>query len=109
MAKLVDVYPNGNEALVLDQALRLRYRDSFEHPVRSEKNQPYRIRVQLWSTALQFQPGHKIALHISSSNSPRFERHSNTWMPVAVMRKLSPRTIEYIGIRITHPHWSFLW
>ena len=83
MAKLVDVYPNGNEALVLDQALRLRYRDSFEHPVRVEKNTPYRVRIDLWSTALRFQAGHKIALHISSSNSPRFERHSNTWLPTA--------------------------
>ena len=83
MAKLVDVYPNGYEALVLDQALRLRYRDSLEHPVRSDKNRPYRIRIDLWSTALRFQTGHKIALHVSSSNSPRFERHSNTWLPTA--------------------------
>ncbi len=82
MAKLVDVYPNGYEAMVMDQALRLRYRDSFEHPVRAEKDKPYRVRIDLWSTALRFQPGHKIALHVSSSNSPRFERHSNTWLPV---------------------------
>ena len=83
MAKLVNVYPNGYEALVLDQPFRLRYRDSLEHPVRSEKNQAYRIRINLWSTALRFQTGHKIALHVSSSNSPRFERHSNTWIPTA--------------------------
>ena len=28
--KLVDVYPNGYEALVLDQAFRLRFREGFE-------------------------------------------------------------------------------
>ena len=82
MAKLVDVYPDGYEALVLDQAFRLRYRESLEKPVRAAKNMPYRITVNLWSTALRFLPGHKIAIHIASSNSPRFERHSNTWEPV---------------------------
>ncbi len=81
MAKLVDVHPDGYEAIVLDQALRLRYRDSLEKPVRAEKNQPYLIRIGLWSTALVFQPGHRIALHVTSSNWPRFERHSNTWNP----------------------------
>ena len=81
MAKLVDVYPDGYEAIVLDQALRLRYRDSLEKPVRAGKNQPYRIRIGLWSTALAFQRGHRIALHVTSSNWPRFERHSNTWNP----------------------------
>jgi predicted acyl esterase len=29
-----------------------------------------------------FNAGHKIAIHVSSSNSPRFEAHSNTWDPV---------------------------
>jgi predicted acyl esterase len=36
----------------------------------------------LWSTALVFNRGHKIAVHVTSSNAPRFEPHSNTWEPV---------------------------
>ena len=83
MVKLVDVYPNGYEALVLDQALRLRFREGFNKMVRAEKGKTYNIKVDLWSTALVFNKGHKIALHVSSSNSPRFEPHSNTWEPLA--------------------------
>jgi putative CocE/NonD family hydrolase len=81
--KLVDVYPNGYEALVLDQASRLRFRDGLNRMVKAEKGKVYHIKVDLWSTALVFNKGHKIALHVTSSNNPRFEPHSNTWEPVA--------------------------
>ena len=81
--KLVDVYPNGYQALVLDQAFRLRYHDGFEKPARIEPGKTYPIKVDLWSTALVFNKGHRIAIHVAGSNSPRFEPHSNTWEPVA--------------------------
>ncbi len=82
MVKLVDVYPNGYQALVLDQAFRLRYHQGFEKFSKVERNQVYSIDVDLWSTALVFNRGHKIAVHVASSNAPRFEPHSNTWLPV---------------------------
>jgi predicted acyl esterase len=81
MVKLVDVYPNGYEALVLDQALRLRYRGGSPAQ-RVEPGKAYPIKIDLWSTALVFNAGHKIAIHVSSSNSPRFEPNANTWEPV---------------------------
>ncbi len=81
-AKLVDVYPNGYQALVLDQAFRLRFREGFNRMVKATPGEVYPIKIELWSTALVFNKGHKIALHVSSSNAPRFEQHSNTWEPV---------------------------
>jgi hypothetical protein len=80
--KLIDVYPNGYEALVLDEAFRLRYANGLDKPTKPEPGKVYPIQVDLWSTALIFNTGHKIAIHVSSSNSPRFEPHSNTWEPV---------------------------
>ncbi|MFO0949320.1 MAG: CocE/NonD family hydrolase [Planctomycetota bacterium] len=80
--KLVDVYPDGYEALVLDQAYRLRFREGFDKELRAEKGKTYPVRMNLWSTALVFNKGHKIAVHVSSSNAPRFEPHTNTWTPV---------------------------
>ncbi len=82
MVKLVDVYPNGYEALVLDQAFRMRYHAGLEKAARVEKGKPYPIKVNLWPTALVFNRGHRIAVHVSSSNAPRFERHTNTWAPL---------------------------
>jgi lysophospholipase L1-like esterase len=51
-------------------------------PALAEKGRAYRLLAEMNSTAAVFQPGHKIAIHITSSNSPKFERHTNTWLPV---------------------------
>jgi predicted acyl esterase len=83
MVKLVDVYPDGYEALVNDGAFRLRYVDGFDKQTRITPGKQYVIGVDLWATGLVFNAGHKIAVHVSSSNFPRFERHANTWEPLA--------------------------
>lgn len=83
IVKLVDIYPDGYEALVLDQPMRLRYRDGLDAPKRAEPSEVYDLRVKLGSTALVFNKGHRIAVMVQSTNSPRFEPHSNTWEPVA--------------------------
>ena len=82
MVKIVDVYPNGYEALVLDHGFRMRYHDGFDKFTHLEEGKIYPIDIDLWSTALVFNKGHKIAIHVSSSNYPRFGIHSNTWEPV---------------------------
>jgi uncharacterized protein len=82
IVKLVDVYPNGYEALVMDQGSKLRYWVEKKGPARPEKNKIYSIKVDLWSTALVFNAGHKIEVLVQSTNSPRFDVHSNTWEPV---------------------------
>jgi putative CocE/NonD family hydrolase len=83
--KLIDVHPNGYEALILDGALRLRHREGIDQMVRAKPDEVYKIEVDLWSTAIAFNRGHKIAIHVSSSNYPRFEPHPNTWLAIADM------------------------
>ncbi|MCA9026913.1 MAG: CocE/NonD family hydrolase [Planctomycetaceae bacterium] len=78
VAKLVDVYPDGYEALITDGILRMRYRDGLDHEVMMEPGQVVRARVDLWSTAIVFNKGHRIALHVTSSNDPRFDPNPNT-------------------------------
>ncbi|MEP6708318.1 MAG: CocE/NonD family hydrolase, partial [Pyrinomonadaceae bacterium] len=73
MAKLVDVYPDGTERLVLDSALRARFREGFDHEVLMKKGEVYKFKIDLWSTSLIFNQGHRIAIHVSSSNDPRFD------------------------------------
>ena len=82
IVKLVDVYPNGYEALVLDEGSRLRYWVEKKGPARARKGKVYELKVDLWSTALVFNTGHKIEVLVQSANNPRFEPHSNTWEPV---------------------------
>ena len=78
MAKLVDVYPNGYEALVLDAPIRLRYREGLDKEAFMKPGQIVQVHIDLWSTSLVFNKGHKIAVHVSSSNDPRFDPNPNT-------------------------------
>lgn len=80
MVKLVDVYPDGYEAIVIDTALRARYRNGREaEDVQMLKpGESVHLDIDMWNTALVFEKGHKISVHISSSNYPRFEVNPNT-------------------------------
>lgn len=80
MAKLVDVYPDGYEALVLDAPIRARYRHGRmpDEVKLMTPGAPEPLVIDLWNTAITFEKGHRIAVHVTSSNSPRFEVNPNT-------------------------------
>lgn len=81
-AKLVDVYPDGYEALILDGIIRARYREGLEREVPLKPGEVAQVRIDLWSTAIVFNRGHRIALHVTSSNDPRFDPNPNTGRPL---------------------------
>lgn len=77
-AKLTDVYPDGRSMLVADGIIRARYRNSFGKAELLKPGKPYQLDIDLWSTSIVFDKGHRIRLAISSSNSPRFDVNPNT-------------------------------
>ncbi len=82
VAKLIDIYPAGDEReiLILDNAQRLKMRDGFERPapLLTGPDQIVEVEIDLWSISWIFDAGHRIGLHVSSSNYPRFEVNPNT-------------------------------
>lgn len=82
VAKLVDVYPDGYEALLQDSGLRLRYRKGFKKEKMMKPGKIEKVTIDLWSTANVFNKGHRIGVHISSSNDPRFDPNPNTGKPL---------------------------
>src|SRR6185312_5551416 len=80
MVKLVDVYPDGYEAIVLDSAIRTRYRRgrNRDDVAMMAPHAPEKLTLDLWDTAITFEAGHRIAVHVTSSNSPRFDVNPNT-------------------------------
>jgi predicted acyl esterase len=76
--KLTDVYPDGRSMLVTDGILRARFRESLDREELLEPGKIYEVTVDLWSTALVFNRGHKIRVAVSSSNAPRFDPNPNT-------------------------------
>ena len=83
MIKLIDVYPDGYEALVLDNPIRARFRNGRnpEDVAMMEPGQPEKLVIDMWSTAITFEQGHRIAIHVTSSNYPRFDVNPNTGVP----------------------------
>ena len=79
--KLTDVYPDGRSMLVTDGILRARFREGFTNEVFMEPGKVYELTVDLWSTSIIFNRGHKIRVAISSSNDPRFDPNPNTGKP----------------------------
>jgi uncharacterized protein len=81
-AKLLDIYPEGDgrEILVLDNIRRVKYRDGYEAPapLLISGEDVVELEIDLWSISWIFNTGHRIGLHISSSNHPRFEANPNT-------------------------------
>jgi predicted acyl esterase len=65
---------------VLDAPIRARFRNGRMHddvePM--TPGAPEKLVIDLWPTAITFEKGHRIALHVTSSNSPRFEVNPNT-------------------------------
>jgi uncharacterized protein len=86
--KLCDVYPDGRSMLVTDGILRARYHKSIEKESLLEPGQVYELSVDLWSTSLVFNKGHRIRVAVSSSNSPRFEANPNTGSPFRANDKI---------------------
>ena len=80
VAKLVDVYPDGYEALVLDAPIRTRFRAGRlpDQIKPMTPGAPEKLIIDLWPTAITFEKGHRIAVHVTSSNAPRFEVNPNT-------------------------------
>ena len=76
--KLCDVHPDGRSLLVTDGIRRASLRNSYETREPLEPGRVYEIEVDLWSTSLVFNTGHRIRIAVSSSNAPRFEPNANT-------------------------------
>ena len=68
--------------IVTDGILRARYRNSFEREEFMEAGEVYELDVDLWSTSLIFNTGHRIRVAVSSSNDPRFDPNPNTGRPL---------------------------
>jgi len=79
--KLCDVYPDGRSMLVTDGIQKAKFRESYREAKLLEAKEVYELTVDLWSTSLVFDRGHRVRVAVSSSNFPRFDPNPNTGEP----------------------------
>jgi putative CocE/NonD family hydrolase len=106
-AKLIDVYPDGRAMLVTDGIQRARYRTDGMTQDLLPPNTVAELDIDLWSTSIQFQTGHKIRVDLSSSNFPRFDRNPNTGREFGQDAK-TQKAANTIYLDATHPSHIFL-
>ncbi|NIA15935.1 MAG: CocE/NonD family hydrolase [Nitrospiraceae bacterium] len=84
-AALVDIYPAGDdrEILMLDNIRRVKYRLGNRKPAPPLKDgEVVLVEIDLGHISWIFNTGHRIGLHVSSSNHPRFEVNPNNGQPL---------------------------
>jgi putative CocE/NonD family hydrolase len=74
IATLIDLFPDDTAIPLCRGIVRTRYTES--HPMRN--GAVYRFDIDLWATSNTFKTGHRIRLHISSSEFPTFDLNPNT-------------------------------
>ena len=97
-AKLCDVYPDGRSFNVCEGILRARFRRSFSKPELMQPGKVYSFDIDLWSTSIVFNKGHRIRVHVTSSNAPGWDPNPNTGEPFrSSSRVRTARNTIYTG------------
>lgn len=78
VVRLIDQHPDGYMHNLCDGILRARYRDSLQQSSWLKPGHIYNLKVDLWSVAHVFKPGHRLVIQVTSSSFPRWDRNWNT-------------------------------
>jgi len=85
IARLCDVFPDGNSINLCDGIFRLEPGRGQPQPDGST-----RILIELWPTANRFAQGHALRLLISSGAHPRWSRNPGSGEPLSTAVRLQP-------------------
>jgi len=90
-AKLIDVHPDGTAYNLTEGILRARFRESvFKPPKLLEPGKIYEYHLELLPTSNVFKKGHRIRVHLTSSNFPLWDRNPNTGNPQGLDAEVRP-------------------
>lgn len=109
-AKLVDIYPEGDERqiLMLDSIRRVRYREGNQRSEPLEPGQIVPVEIDLGNISWIFNTGHRIGLQISSSNYPRFEVNPNDGRDFPTKDQPGQRATNQVHVNSDNPSVLFL-
>jgi putative CocE/NonD family hydrolase len=77
-ARLIDVDEQGRAWNVANGILRMRYREDLRRSLFMRGGEIYSVTISLKATAFLFKRGHRIRLHVSSSDFPMYDPNLNT-------------------------------
>jgi uncharacterized protein len=101
IAVLCDVQPDGFVQNLAEGIVRGRFRDSFDDPRPMQPGTVYEVHVPLGNLSHVVAAGHRIRLHVTSSNFPRWDRNTNTGEPIdkAARTRIAEQTLFHDTLR----------
>jgi putative CocE/NonD family hydrolase len=81
VVKLIDVAPDGQQTMIVDEIFRGRYRKSFEKPEPIPANEIEEYQWSLHGADHTFLKGHKMMVTVQSSWFPLYDRNPQTFVP----------------------------
>lgn len=78
IVRLLDIHPDGLSHGLCYGIVRARYRQGFDRVELVEPGEPLRFEIRLNPIGIEFQPGHRIRVDVTSSDFPNFDRNHNT-------------------------------
>ncbi len=98
IARLIDVYPDGTAYNITEGIIRARFRESiWAQPKLLAPGHIYAYTIDLQVTSNVFKKGHRIRVHLTSSNFPLWDRNPNTGHPQGMdaERQVARQTIYH--------------
>ncbi len=81
IVKLIDVAPDGQQTMIVDEIFRGRYRKSFEKPEAIPADKVEEYQWSLHGADHTFLKGHKMMVTVQSSWFPLYDRNPQTFVP----------------------------
>jgi len=100
--RLCDVYPDGRSLNICEGRIRARLRESFSKEALLKPGEFYSFDVDLWSTSIIFNKGHRMRAHVASTSAPGFDPNPNTGDPFRQNDRTRP-ALNSIGCDTGHP------
>jgi len=103
--RLIDVHPDGRALNVTEGIVRARFRKSiWEEPSLITPGEIYEYRIELLPIAVVLAKGHRIRVHVASSNWPLWDRNQNTGNPIGMDAEVqvAEQTVYHDGDHPSH-------
>ncbi|MDA1330843.1 MAG: CocE/NonD family hydrolase [Chloroflexi bacterium] len=105
VVKLIDVDPDGTAWNLTGGIIRARFRESiYQPPSLIQPGRDYEYTIELLPTSNVFKRGHRIRLHVTSSDFPLYDRNPNTGHEQGMSAEIqrAEQTIYHDSARPSH-------
>ncbi len=101
IARFCDVYPDGKSYNICEGALRASLRESLSKMSLLKPGKPYMFDIDLWSTSIIFNKGHRLRVQVASTSNPGYASFPGDGSPNPPPAP-KPMTIN-VYVDTTHP------